>query len=388
MDRKEWMERTEDQGKKPGMVGIDDLIGEIHDTEAPDLPGFMDEEQQERIEARIMAGILELQEKEESLGKESNLFLHGKEECGEDGGKNYRRKRKKRYFVMALAAVLLMGLCLSVFASTNPDWDVEILQFMGLDGSETFQLDSGEVEIHVYDVWDEIKIMAVSSIGDRNSVCIRIETDYELPEGFHEETDYIMPRDYSLNIYDKKGQIKKYGSTMGFMNLDGKLGYMIYITGCEGINSSKISLKFKDFYLHHDLGNEEGEKEYELLFSGEWELTWKYAYKSSTKRYRMLKPIEMEGDHFLITKIDVSPLSVYIKGFRMPMERKNGHVEFTIDRINYKDGTSLDVGGWSSAGNRDGIWIDTFLGTTEMKATIDVENVKSILIGGNEIYLK
>ena len=373
------------------IVRLDDLIHEIYETEAPDLPGFIDKEQQKRIEARIMAGINELE------------------------GKEMKKVGKRRFVVLGLAAVLLMGLCFSVFAGSNPDWDVEIIKFMGLDESDTFQLESGEVKIQVYDRCEaveyesgksegeagssqnetlqktkkrEIKVMAVSSIGDRNSACIRIETDYDFPEGFKEETDYILPDNYSINVTDKKGKFLEHGSTLGYVNLDGKLGYMLYITGCEGINKAKISIKFKDFYLHHDLGLEEGDREEELLLEGSWELDWRYAYKSNTKRYKMLKSIEMDGDHLMITKIDVSPLSVQIKGFRMPWERKYGHVEFTIDRIVYKDGTSLEVGGWSSAGNRDGIFIDIFLGTEEMGTTIDVEQIESIVIGGNKIVLR
>ena len=387
---------------------LDALIGNIHDAEAPDLPGYMEKEQQERIEARVMAGILELQEKEKLLEKEAELKkIEQNREKKKADKQNWKKKNSKRFVVFGLAAILLMGLCLGVFASSHPDWDVEILQFMGLDETETFQLESGEVQIQVYDSCEaveykkgpdgetisserEVKIMAVSSIGDRNSACIRIETDYELPEDFDETTDYIMPGKYDLDIYEKPGEFVEtsMAATTGYVNMDGKLGYMIYVEGCEKLNKSQVKVRFEDFYLYHDLAMEEGGAEKELLLQGNWELTWRYAYKSNTKRYRMLKPIEMDGEKYYITQIDVSPLSVQIEGFRKPWERKYDNTEFTIDRIQYKDGTSLEVGGWSSAGNRDGIWIDTFLGTTEMGVTIDVEQIESIVIAENEISLE
>ena len=50
MDRKDWMKKNAETGKMEKKIGIDDLIREIHDTEAPDLPGFVEKEQQERIE--------------------------------------------------------------------------------------------------------------------------------------------------------------------------------------------------------------------------------------------------------------------------------------------------------------------------------------------------
>lgn len=386
--------RTEWGNEKKNHINMNDLIQEIHKTEAIDLPGFMDKEQQKRVEEKILAGIQELQEKTE---------INKKEEMDGKIVPLRRKNKKKRFFILGIAAIMLLGLCLTAFASSNPDWDIELLRFMGLDESETFQLESGEVKIQVYDSFTateydaegnpsekEVKIMAVSSIGDKNSACIRIETDYELPEGFDETTDYIMPGNYSLNVYEKPGKIieKGWGSTMGYMNLDGKLGYMIYITGCQGLNKSHVKVRFEDFYLYHDLEKKEEEREEELLLKGEWELTWRYAYKSNVRSYQMLKRIELDDVPYYITNIEVSPLSVQINGFRMPWNRKKDYAGFKIERIQYKDGTGLEVGGWSSAGNHNGMVFDTFLGTTEMKTTIDVNNIKSIVIGGNEIILK
>ncbi len=388
--------RTEWGNEKKNHINMNDLIQEIHKTEAIDLPGFMDKEQQKRVEEKILAGIWELQEKTE---------INKNEEIDGKLVPLRRKNKKKRFFILGIAAIMLLGLCLTAFASSNPDWDIELLRFMGLDESDTFQLESGEVKIQVYDSFTateydaegnpsekEVKIMAVSSIGDKNSACIRIETDYELPEGFDETTDYIMPENYSLNVYEKPGKIieRGWGSTFGYMNLDGKLGYMIYITGCQGLNKSHVRVRFEDFYLYHDLGKKEGEgeKEEKLLLEGEWELAWRYTYKSNVRSYHMLKQIELNDVPYYITNIEVSPLSVQIKGFRMPWDRKKDYEGFKIDRIQYKDGTGLEVGGWSSAGNHNGMEFDTFLGTTEMRTTIDVNNIKSIVIGGNEIILK
>lgn len=373
------------------MHRIDDLIRDIYKEEAPDLPGYIEKEQQIRIEARIMEAIQTEQEVEQ---RES-----GKEKVRPASVK-YRPKR--RFLAFGLAAVLLLGLCISAFANSNSDWDIEILQFMGLDESDTFQLESGEVKIQVFDScaateYDsegnpfekEVKIMAVNSIGDKNSACIRIETDYELPEGFDPATDYIMPEYYDVRVYENSGKsvVKDMGSTMGYIDDDGKLGFIIYIIGCEGINNSRIEVTFKDFYLHHDLGMKEGGKKEELLLSGEWELNWKFTYKSNVKRYKMLKQIEIDGVKYYITKIEMSPLSVQLDAFRMPWNRQEESEGFIVDSIRYKDGTSLDVGGFSSRGNRNGIFLDIFLGTTQIETTIDVDNIESIIVGGNEIIL-
>ena len=57
--------RTEWGNEKKNHINMNDLIQEIHKTEAIDLPGFMDKEQQKRVEEKILAGIQELQEKTE-----------------------------------------------------------------------------------------------------------------------------------------------------------------------------------------------------------------------------------------------------------------------------------------------------------------------------------
>lgn len=91
---------------------------------------------------------------------------------------------------------------------------------------------------------------------------------------------------------------------------------------------------------------------------------------------------------YYITNVELSPLSVKIECFRMPWDRKEPHTGLCVEKICYQDGTCLDVGKFSVLGNKNGIWINLFLGTTEMKTTIDIEQVESIVVGGNEIKLK
>ena len=55
-------------------INMDDLIQEIYETEAPELPGFLDKEQQKRIEERIMAVIYKEQSKTNCTYEEGNDF--------------------------------------------------------------------------------------------------------------------------------------------------------------------------------------------------------------------------------------------------------------------------------------------------------------------------
>lgn len=384
MDKK----KTEHSG-----IHLDDLIQEIYETEAPDLPGFLDQEQQKRIEARILEQIKE----EESMPK-TKLEKNGKQE-------NVRevpvvRKKKRRWLVLALAAVLLLGLCLGTFAGREDNWDESMLEFIGLGKEDHLELESGEVKLEAYDVsWAReykdaeltaekvVRMQAETSVGDKNSACVRIGTDYDVPDDFDAERDYILPENSEIHVYEnpeKKVETMK-GTILGSYLENGKIGFFVYLTGCKDLNQSYVSMSFENLVWYR---SQEGDEEKERLLKASWDLQWKYDYKSSTEQNTMLKKIKVDGINYYITKVEISPLSVKVEGFRMPWNRKASYEQFKIDEIRYQDGTVLNVGDFSSVGCRNGMQMDLFLGTPQMQTTIQVEKLKGIVIGGNEIKIK
>ena len=56
-----------------------------------------------------------------------------------------------------------------------------------------------------------------------------------------------------------------------------------------------------------------------------------------------------------------------------------------IDKITYKDGTVLEIGGSSTAGNRNGIFLEGYCGTDGIKEVLNVDEIVSITVGGEEI---
>lgn len=380
--------------KKTGNPGInlDDLIQEIYETEAPDLPGFLDQEQQKRIESKILAQIMEV-----DAISESKLGL---EENGNVKKIPVVRKKKKRWLILALAAVLLLGLCLGTFARREENWDQNMLEFIGLGKEDHLELESGEVKLEVYDVsWAKeykdakqtaekvVRMQAETSLGDKNSACVRIGTDYDVPDDFDAEKDYILPENSEIHVYEnpeKKVETMK-GTILGSYLENGKVGFFVYLTGCKDLNQSYVSMSFQNLVRYRA---QDGEEEKELLLDASWDLQWKYDYKSSTEQDTMLKKIKVDGINYYITKVEISPLSVKVEGFRMPWNRKVSYESFKIDEIRYQDGTVLKVGEFSSAGCKNGMQMDLFLGTPQMQTTIQVEKLKSIVIGGNEIKIK
>lgn len=177
------------------MSNINDFIQEIHTHEALTLEGTLDPAKQWRIEERIF----------QTISEESSIV---------NGTLTRQRKRKLHLFLAAAVMVLALGI--TAFATVHNEWDIALVQFMGIQDSSTLQLESGEVQMNIpanYQVNDStatpiltspIQMTVVSSIGDKNSAYIHIKTNYELPKDYSEEADYIVA-DFILNEESSSG---------------------------------------------------------------------------------------------------------------------------------------------------------------------------------------
>lgn len=366
---------------------LDEMIRDIRSDEVPDMTGKLEEQQQKRIEDMILSAI--------------------SAEPGKPEMKPGKRKINHRKLLTFLfAAALVIAFALTAGAATENDWDVAIVNFMGISDADTVQLPDGNIQIGVSKVCygtdysrnpegeeRAVHMTAASSIGDRNAVYIRFDTDYELPEDFDPERDYVLPEDMDLSVYlknpDKNINETMRGSTFTTIEEDGKLVLLLYISNCRKINKSYVSVDMENLYLYHDLGvtDQSPTEEPELIYKGGWSLDWKYSYRSNVKIKRMLKPVELENVKCYLTRMEVSPLGIRFEGFVNPLNRVSGAVWMDVDSITFKDGRVITVGGSSQAGCKDGIWLDGYCGIDELGEALDVDEIESISIGGRDISL-
>lgn len=358
------------------MNNIADLITDIQKQELIEIDGSLNPESQKRIESQILKTIAE--------SKNPKATVVGK-------------RRLSKRLTLILAAALTMTLGLTAIAAKENEWDIALINFMGIGNANTLQLESGEVQINQsatsecidYGTTDagekkDITMTATTSIGDENEVYIRIETDYELPDGFNPETDYILPEDYSLSISDNRSG---YGSVFTYFAEDNKLGFLMSISNCEDINTSSLSIHMEDFYLYHDLNNKNAPHEKELLCTGSWDLNWKFHYKSGTKTYHMLRPFENNGITYYLTEVKISPISIRMEAFRMPSNRHKEYSGDWLESIHFSDGSFITIDGMDSAGMKNGMFADSYVGIEMLGNAINPENVEKLMIGGREIQL-
>lgn len=356
------------------MGNLNDLIREIRDDEALELNGSLDFAKQWRIEEKIQNAIKD----------ESNVI-------------SYKKRTPKKWFLFGIAAVLVFALGLTSVAAVEQEWDIVLTEFMGISDANTLQLESGEVQIEQSSTSScvdygtttngetkDVTMRAVSSIGDKNEVYIRIETDYELPEYFDSETDYILPGDSQITVDPMRNG---FGSVFTTFAQDNRLGFLLGISNCKKINKSTVSIAIEDLYLYHDLGVADSDEEPVLLCSGNWELEWTYNYKSNTQTHRMLRKVQSRDVTYYLTKVEVSPISIRLEAFRMPWDRHKRDAGKWVSEIQFQDGTTLSINEWSSSGLRNGMFADYYIGIDMLHNAIQPDAVDSITFNGTPIKL-
>ena len=362
---------------------LDEMIQEIYSDETLPLEEGMDKDQQKRIETMVLTRITQKKVT------------------------RYRKSRRRKFLGCLLVAVLAMAMTMVVSAAKENDWDLALLEFMGLEDADTIQWSDGSVEIQAsstcngtdyscdsYGISQPLTITAVSSIGDQNAAYIRFETDYELPEDFDPNRDYILPGDMSLFVSrknpEKDARITNHGSIFTSDTENGRLIFMLYVADCPEINKSYLTLTFEDLYLYHDLGSygedvrDLAENEPEMVYQGSWSLNWKYAYRSNVRSRYVFQKAKTGQTEYWITRVEVSPLGVRVEGMVNPLHRAKSAVWMEMEKITYQDGRSLTVEGSSAGGCRDGIWLENYFGVDVIGEVLHVDQIKSITMRGQD----
>lgn len=381
---------------------LDEVIQEIRPDEVLDMDGKLEPQQRERIENRILTAIFEEQKSPYAKKKDTVQENENTDNVNEKTCK--KKKSHRKFLTLMLAAVLVIAFALTAGAASEHDWDVALVNFMGISDADTVQLPDGNIQIGVSDVCygvdysknpageqAEIRMIATSSIGDKNAAYIRIDTNYELPEDFDPERDYVLPEDTDISVHRRKNSVTETmrGSTFTTIEEDGKLVLLLYISNCRKINKSYVSIAMENLYVYHDLGiNDDSQtEEPELIYEGSWSLDWKYSYRANVETKRMLRLVELDGVKCYLTHMEVSPLGIRFEGFVNPLRRVSGAVWLDVDAITFKDGRVLTVGGSSQAGCKDGIWLDGYCGIDVLGEALEVDEIESVTIGGCEISL-
>ena len=321
--------------------------------------------------------------------------------------KTRRNMNPKKLVVVLLAAALVLALgVMAVSAAVRHDWDRAILDFMGIRDADTTQLEDGTVLIGESDTCSgrdlltgeqkEITFIASSSIGDKNAAYIRIDTDYEVPEDFDPETDYFMTEDFDLEVTTNylQGALDR-SSVLESQVENGKLFFLLEISGTKNIDRSKVVLTFENLYYYHDLGM--GDKDdappKELVFRGSWNLEWKFDYRTVTKKAKMHEKVQVGEAAGYLTTVEITPLGIRIEG-RIAFDSWDvpiGKLEaMKIEKITLKDGRAIaitETDSWGTSRGTYGYKFRGYYGVGVLGEPLNPDEVESITTDGKEIKI-
>ena len=134
------------------------------------------------------------------------------------------------------------------------------------------------------------------------------------------------------------------------------------------INRARVKIMFGDIYKYN---KNSGEKS--VVSDGTWELEWSNYYAANTVKK---SPLAEVGD-VVISKVELSPVSVHINGY---CKERNAYRRIKIDNIIMEDGTIVLCNGVGSY-NSNGIKVGTDA-IFDTATGVDIKKVKSITING------
>lgn len=364
------------------MSKMEELLRDINIEPDFDMNEFgedIGENQKERIYQRVMNQIHAEMKEEKQITSQT---IPDSMDMGTPKHQKSCTHSKMRRRILLLVAVLLLG-TMTVQAAEKLEWDIYLEQSLGLDEEAKVQLEDGYTVIDESDTSQGIELRAVTAIGDKYSMYIRFDTNFLLPEGSEEA--YYQFDNVDITVSSGKNDLltKSHGATWYPYNNEGYLGMWLEITDCEDINRSYMNIAVSDLYKLSEDGEYSQEQ---LIAEGDWNISWKNNYKSNGKTYWRLKKVDTVQMDYIVTSIEVTPITVFVKGIELSREEKLTSPMIQIEKVIMKDGTVYEISG-CSGGNSNNIWLDSYATIRELGETINPEEVESIIVDGVTIRL-
>jgi hypothetical protein len=389
------------------VTNLDDLFTELYDEEMCDEKLIDQNNTNEKMESSRQARVEELVAQKLNMPMESNLQEQApqeqvpQEQVPQDQvlqnqlpqnlvfqKKKFHKKKKKLILVLAAAMMFILMACAVV---QEKEWDILLLNTLGISDADTRQLQGGNVEIGASAANNGITMKAVSSIGDKNTAYVRFDTDYNLPKDYNTNKTSLSFETCNLMISTSKTlehlSGSGYSSAVIPMNHNGKLSFLLEIN-CDDINRQTVDITFGDLY---DIKYTEDSKiaSKELIAKGPWIFHWKFHYASMAKTFHPFQVVKQGDRHILITKIEISPISMKITALKNPFDRRNTSGTNLIGNsvLTFENGKKLSLDSTSS-GNSNNFILTSYENLYSLGGVIDPGKIVSLTVGDGKIMFR
>ena len=323
----------------------------------------------------------------EMLSEDLNRICKGNKE------RNHFVKKQRGYGLFRKRSIVFIAVAVMIFGSfmyaKEVDWDIKMAEMLGLS-SVMQEMGGGYVRIDESEKGEEVCVTATQAIGDQNSQWIQIDTDLHWQVG---EGGYYLFDDVDLSITKKEnsGRRKDNGCTIYSFNHNGLVSFIFYIENCKKINRSYVDMKLTGIRQYQTADDEEGKQ----ICSGCWNLKWKNSYVGNSITIHPFQWVSVKAEdgtdfHCLIHKLEITPVSLRIEGWKNPKEGKTETGFLTVDSVTMKDGTVIVVDGFASGGNHDNLFVDAFLSFESIEGLKDLnlQDIDSVTVGGEKISVQ
>ena len=321
-------------------------------------------------------------------------------------GKVGRKIGWRRIALVAAAVAVFTAAC--TYGAKQLDLDVELANRLGVRTDEAQKLGDGLVEIGesctrtVYNeetgVDEDITLTATTSVGDKNSAFIKIETNISVPEGCTQSFDEKGRNYVTFDSIEINQEIKKWDKTGAsnalecFVNEDGYL-YMIMSVNQAHINKKKLELICKD-PIYVCGSDENGQPIKKTLYKGTWNLSWKYCYTSDTATYKVDEHRIVDGIDYHIQKVEVTPLGIDLigkcnlksAGPSQDLRILPSVESVTIDGTEYSATDQFSSCEWSDRSGKD-LEFTYHCSVMNIGTIIDLSKISKVCVNGEDIDL-
>ncbi|MBO5088753.1 MAG: hypothetical protein J6C01_08760 [Lachnospiraceae bacterium] len=326
------------------------------------------------------------------------IRIEMKESKGENQDENIRRElhsdksqyivksvSKRRLFGKRKAVVLVATFILMIgvvgFAKEH-DWDIQMADMLGI--SEAMEdLDGGYVKVGVSDTADDVTITAFQLIGDKNCMWVQLDTNVPWTVG---KNGYYLFGDDTMNCYHQPSRGLPGGITYSSYDNNGSVSFMLEFSDFNDINRATVDLWFSKLVMYEPMEN--GNEKETIISDGEWCLKWDNYYAANTVEKNLFKVVKLQeaGEQLtcVIREIEVSPVSIQIKGMKSPTVHTSSTFEI-LDSVILEDGTEIEC--FCTQSGISNFAVEGFVSRTDFPE-IDMTQVEYIVIAGEKIKIK
>lgn len=343
---------------------------------ASECPPLTNDEQQ-RIKQNVLQKIVQLQDAQTT--EQYALAAEKEQEQAVWLIEHPRKKRfrlgKHRWIAAALVCAFVLSLSTAVAATLSTD--ERLLKLLHADSqSQIAQLSEMSTYIGSTATADGYTLTVQEAVSDKHHVWLLL--DLVGPEDVVLDADQICYRDVALTFAKLGGNGYSFGTLPDEIPDDNRVSFLLDLSSRKSLVNNKLTLKLGDLGLLRY--NEKGEAQWTILSEGNSQFEFTLPDNDTTVSMWQWKVLQHQGKNFLLTKMELSPLSITLKTRRLEWDMY-AYLRKEPVQIYLKNGEMVELD--SNSSGSGGLVMDF---SYTMPEPLDLTQIDRIVYCGEELH--